>query len=339
MRLAIHDSENTFSQRWLEFCETNQVPYLLVNCYDSDIIEQLSECDALLWNWNNNDHKAKKFARALIYSLESMGKKVFPDSNTCWHYDDKIGQKYLFEAIDAPLVPTYIFYDKKSAFSWIEKTIFPKVFKLSSGSGAVNVKLANDKDEARRLVKQSFGKGFSQLDRMASFKDKFDAWVRDKNRTTFKTAVRAFGRIFVATEFENMEGNEVGYAYFQAFIPNNDSDIRVITIGSRAFAIKRMCREGDFRASGSGMILYEKQQIDERCVEIAFETSKRIGTQSTAYDFVFDGDDNPLIVEISYAFAVSAYDECQGYWDEELKWHEGKFNPQSWMIEDLVNSL
>ena len=341
MKLAIHYDDNTFSfsKRWIEYCENNKIDYTLVNCYDSDIIEQMQAFDALLWNWNNNDYKAKKFARQLIYSVENMSKKVFPNTKTCWHYDDKIGQKYLLEAIEAPIVPTYIFYNKKSAFLWIEQTNFPKVFKLSTGSGATNVQLANNEEEAKKLVEQSFGKGFSQMNRISNFKDKFSAWRRDKNKSTSRTALRAFVRVFVPTEFENMEGKELGYAYFQEFIPNNTFDIRVITIGDKAFAIKRMCRQGDFRASGSGIIKYEKQQIDERCVRIALDISKKITTQSTAYDFVTDINNNPLIVEISYAFAISAYDACQGYWDKDLNWYEGKFNPQNWMIEDLINSL
>ncbi len=58
-----------------------------------------------------------------------------------------------------------------------------------------------------------------------------------------------------------------------------------------------------------------------------------------AYDFVFDENNDPLIVEVSYGFAVDAYDACPGYWDENLDWHEGKFIPQEWMIEDLIKSL
>src|SRR5690606_41519867 len=62
------------------------------------------------------------FARQLIASLEEMGIHVFPDLNTCWHYDDKVGQKYLLEAIGAPLVPTHIFYDRAAALAWAERS-------------------------------------------------------------------------------------------------------------------------------------------------------------------------------------------------------------------------
>ena len=95
-------------------------------------------------------------------------------------------------------------------------------------------------------------------------------------------------------------------------------DIRVIVIGDRAFALKRMVRKGDFRASGSGEMKFEKEEFDERCIEISFKTSKKLNAQCLAYDFVFDSQNNPLIVEISYGFSIEAYDACPGYWDNKL---------------------
>ena len=41
--------------------------------------------------------------------------------------------------------------------------------------------------------------------------------------------------------------------------------VRVIVINDKAFAIKRMVRKNDFRASGSGIIEYDKENLtDER---------------------------------------------------------------------------
>ena len=65
--------------------------------------------------------------------------------------------------------------------------------------------------------------------------------------------------------------------------------------------------------------------------------NEKLKCQSLAYDFVFDENNNPLIVEISYGFDVKAYDPCPGYWDSSLKWHDARFKPQEWMIENLIN--
>lgn len=339
MILAIHKNKGSFSERWIKYCKEFSIEYKIVDCYNTNIIHDLKDCDALLWNWNNTDYKAMRFARQLTYSLEKAGKFVLPNSKTCWHYDDKVGQKYLLEALGLPLVPTYVFYDKDSAVSWVEKETFPKVFKLSGGAGASNVQLAPTKKTAYKLINKSFGRGFPAVNRFSKFKDYYEAWIRNKTKESFWTFLKSGIRIFIPSMFEKMKGKEKGYVYFQDFIPNNDSDIRVITVGTKAFAIKRMTRDGDFRASGSGKILYEKNSIDERCVKIAIEASKAMQTQCTAYDFVFDNNNSPLIIEISYAFLMTAYDKCEGYWDSDMKWHSGSFNPEYWMIENLINDV
>lgn len=334
MKIAIHKSGG-FSDRWIEYCEKNHIDYKLVNAYDTDIIRQLEDCEAFMWHHYHANYKDALFAKQLLFSLQQAGKKVFPDFNTGWHFDDKVGQKYLFEALGVPLVPSYVFYTRKEAFDWIEKTDFPKVFKLRGGSGASNVRLAHTKNEARRLVKKAFGKGFPQYSSLDNLKERWRKYRLGK--TDLKDVIKGALRFFYKPDFARMHAPEKGYAYFQDFIPNNTFDIRVCVIGNRAFALKRLTRDGDFRASGSGSIVYDKKQIDERCVQIAFDVNGKLKSQSTAFDFVFNEDNNPLIVEISFGYAIKAYDECQGYWTNDMQWHEGThFDICGWMVEEVI---
>ncbi len=75
-------------------------------------------------------------------------------------WTDKIGQKYLFEAIDAPFIKTDVFYTKEEALKWVEHTIFPKIFKLRGGAASTNVKLIRSKEEAKEYIEIAFGDGF-----------------------------------------------------------------------------------------------------------------------------------------------------------------------------------
>lgn len=334
MKIAIHHTQGTFSDRWIEYCENNNIDYKLVNAYDTNIIKQVEDCDAFMWHHHHANYKDTLFAKQLLYSLQMAGKKVFPDFNTGWHFDDKVGQKYLFEAIGVPLVPSYVFYTKKEALSWIDNTTFPKVFKLRGGAGASNVKLVHTKKKAIRLINKAFGKGFSQFDKWNNLKERFNKWRQGKD--TFTGVLKGVVRLFITTEFVKRHSREKGYVYFQDFIPNNTFDIRVIVIAEKAFAVKRMVRDDDFRASGSGILYYEKEEIDLRCIEESIAMSKKVSCQCIAYDFIFNDLNVPLIVEVSYGFAMDAYDFCPGYWTSDLKWHEEKFNPQSWIVEDLI---
>ena len=331
MKIAIHHRPGSFSDRWIEYCKENNIPYKIVNAYNTDIVQQVDDCTAFMWHHTQCDYKDKLFAKQLIYSLEAMGLKVFPDFHTTWHFDDKVGQKYLLEAIGAPLVPSYVFYDKKEAVEWVNQTTFPKVFKLRGGAGSANVQLVPTKKDAIRLVNRAFGKGFPQFNRRGNLKERIRKYKEGKD--TLWGVCKGIGRLFIPTELAKMVGPEKGYVYFQDFIPNNTFDIRIIIVANKAFAIKRLTRKNDFRASGSGMIIYNKEEIDEQCVKIAFIVNEKIKSQSIAFDFVFDADNNPMIVEISYGFIKEVYDPCEGFWNKDLNWHEGPFDPYGWMVE------
>lgn len=337
MKIAIHPSELSFSKKWIERCQALGIEYKIVNCYDSDIIQQVSDCDALLWHHHHAYAKDKLFAKELLFSLQQAGKYVFPDFNTGWHFDDKIGQKYLLEAVEAPLVNSFVFYSKKEALEWVEKTNFPKVFKLRAGAGSYNVSLVKTKSKARSLIRRSFGRGFSPYSKWNNLKDKFLGFK--KGKTPFFDVLKSLGRVIYSTRFARIHGNEKGYAYFQEFIPNNSFDIRVVVIDDKAFAIKRMVRKNDFRASGGGEIIYDKNQIDERCVRVSFETTNKLNAQCLAFDFVFDRENNPLITEINYGFDRRGYLACPGYWDINLNWHEVSFFPEDWMIALIVKEI
>ena len=334
MKIGIHKDKNSYSQRWVTYCDENNIDWISVDCYRSDIIYQLSDCDALMWHFNHKSSKASKFAKQLLFSLEASGKRVFPDCNTVWHFDDKVAQKYLLEAIKAPISPTYVFYSKKEALEWSIQTKYPKVFKLRNGAGSDNVRLVKSRNEASRLINRAFGKGFSQYAAWSNLKERIRKFRIGK--TTLWDVIKGTIRLVHTTQYSRMTGREIGYIYFQDFIPGNDHDIRVVVVGDKAFAIKRLVRHGDFRASGSGHIHYNKELFDDEIIKLSFELAEKLKTQCIAFDFVYHFG-NPLLIEISYGFAPIGYDPCPGYWDKNLNWHEGRFNPYGWMVDLLIN--
>ncbi len=329
MKIAIHHRSNGYSNRWIEYCNQYHIPYKVVNCYSSSIVKELEDCNALMWHFHQANPKDVLFAKQLIYSLETAGKQVFPDFHTCWHFDDKLGQKYLLEAVGAPLVPTYVFYEKKDAMKWVEETEFPKVFKLRRGSGSDHVRLVKSKAEAQKLVRKAFSTGFPQYDAGSNLRER---WRKFKlGKTGLKDLAKGVIRLGYTTEFSKVIGNERGYVYFQDFIADNDHDIRVNVVDGKAFAVRRNVREGDFRASGSGFIFYEKHYFDEKMVKIAQDVARKLKLQAVAFDFV-QRNGEYLIAELSYGFCDMT-EKCTGYWDEELNWHPGTFYEQDWMVD------
>lgn len=339
MLLAIHHRVGSFSERWISYCKSHSISYKLVNCYSPEIIQDLKECDALMWHWHHHDGKSHIFAKEIVKAVEEMGLQVFPSSKASWHFDDKIAQFYLFQALNMPHVKSYIFYDSKAALEWSKTTIFPKVFKLRNGAGSSNVRLVRNQHDASKLIRRAFSHGFAVLDRKSIFFDRFNKFRSHKTVVNFKNLVKGGLRIFISDSFERMSCREKGYIYFQDYLANNPHDTRIIVIDGRAFAIQRINRANDFRASGSGNIRYDYKQVPLDLVEISFSLAKAMKSECVAFDFIKDNEGTMKLVEMSFGFTIGVYDPCQGYWMSNLEWVEGSFNPQEWMVENVVKRV
>jgi glutathione synthase/RimK-type ligase-like ATP-grasp enzyme len=336
--LAIHHREGRYSERWIAYCDRHAIPYKMVDCLESNIMSQLTCADALLWHWVHYDQREQLVARQIITAAEAAGIIVFPSVATCWHFDDKVAQKYLLEAVGAPLVPSYVFYDSGEAFRWLDEALFPKVFKLRKGAGSANVRLVRDAHAGRRLVKRAFSDGFWPIANYRHDVGKRYRLARQRGDIlgAFKRMPKTLAKI---RRINRAIGSEKGYIYFQDFIPDNDFDTRVTIIGNRAFAFTRNVRRGDFRASGSGDIVYDAQRIQPQCIQIAFEVTRKIGSQSMAFDFVLAKKMQPMILEVSYCYDDKAVYNCPGHWDDQLIWHEGHMWPEDAILKDFLEDV
>jgi len=334
LKIGIHHTKGYYSDLWITYCDSKGIDYKLVDCYRSDIVEQLADCDSLMWHFSHKSPKASKFAKELIYALQASGKKVFPDFNTVWHFDDKLGQKFLFEAIGIPHPPSVVFYNKKKALEWAADTTYPKVFKLRNGSSSDNVKLVKTRNHARRLIRKAFGRGFKQYHGLSNLKERYRKYRLGK--TSSWEVTKGILRLFRPPDYARYTGREKGYVYFQDFIPGMEFDIRIFVVGDKALAVKRMVRKNDFRASGSGFYHGEREHFKEDVIQLAFEVSETLKAQCLVFDFVYQNE-KPVVLEISYG-TVPDYPECKGYFDRDLNWHEGNLDFGGMIVDNLLKS-
>jgi hypothetical protein len=335
--IGIHDCPGTFSDRWIEACETGGIPFARINCLATDAVQQCAGKAGVLWHWLFKNPREQLVARQLIAALEQQGTLVFPNCISCWHYDDKVGQKYLLEAVGAPSISTWVFTDRSEALAWVAAATWPKVFKLRCGAGSSNVRLVRSRREGEQLCRRAFGRGFAAgaywgdaRTRLRKTRGAYDFWQKLK---------RAPRSIMEMRAFRQLRPRECGYVYFQEFQPGNEFDTRVTVIGGRAFGYIRRNRPGDFRASGSGQAVYDPSLIDDQCIDIAFGISERLGIQSLAFDFLYDSRRQPRIAEVSYCYIDWMVHACPGYWDRSLHWHEGHVWPQDAILDDFLAAL
>ena len=333
--LAIHDSRSGFHPHWVEYCRKNCIPYKLVYCYANNILEQVEDCRALLWHHSHSDPRDILIARQILFTLEHTGLKVFPDFRIAWHFDDKVGQKYLFEAFDIPRMRSYVFVELATALEWATRTDYPKVFKLRHGSASSGVRLVRGESQARRLIRRAFGRGIPVYSPWENLKERFYR----ARAGTFDTidVTKGLARFFYPPRFSRVLGPQRGYVLFQDFAPGNDSDVRVVVVGDKAFGLRRWVRPGDFRASGSKINSYDREQMDVECVALAFQLAEKLGGQCLAFDFIRKEDNSLAVMEVSYAFNWKG--RSAGYWDRNLNWCVGKFRPEEWMVELVLDSL
>lgn len=336
----IGTSKDNYFERWSEALSAQGVSVRQLNLLAPDALEQAQACDGVMWRWWHYPNE-KQSAPKILYTIEHcLNIPVFPDWATAWHFDEKNAQYYLLRSLQAPVPGTWLFWNKDQALAWAEKEApYPVVFKLSSGAGSSNVQKVDNFSQASELIERSFSRGI------------FPLTINESRRTRIphsrKQIVQLLQRVGYGSNYVWTSRYpplpifwkpEFGYVYFQEFIPNNDFDTRITVIGDRAFGFRRLNRPDDFRASGSGRIEHDIEQIDPRCIHIAFDISRRAGFQSMAYDFLFR-DRQPVITEISYAFADWAVHECPGHWDSKMTWITGEMWPEEAQALDFIQRV
>lgn len=307
----------------------NGIDTVRLNINESNFWEKVRELDLFIYRWIQiDDHH--QIARSIIPVIEKeLGVKCFPDTTTCWHYDNKIRQYYLLRGHNFPIVQSYVFYDRVEASRWIKKAKLPVVFKLKAGAGSENVVLIKSTRQGEQIIKKMFGQGI--VPTFNGFGDVYNRFKKSYLNFRHFVGQKLKGR--PTSDFWQVHKN---YVLFQKFLMNNDYDTRVTVIGSRAFAFRRLNRPNDFRSSGSGRIDYDVDEIDLKFIAKALKISRALNFQSMAYDSLYDDNGDVNFCEISYTYEASAVYRCPGYWDEELRWHEGHYWPQYFQLLDAL---
>lgn len=336
--LAIADRPRSFSDRWIERAEALGVRYERVDPLDSNIVARLGDHDGLLWHVTHTRPADLLAGRSIIRAAEELGLVVFPSTDTCFSFDDKIAQKYQLESVGAPLARTDCFYAEDEALAWIREAEFPRVMKLRGGAGSTNVTIVRTRREAERLVRKAFRGGIAWHPLLPS-----DAGLRltraKARRDLVGVLLRAPRTVAGHWRSHWYQPRERGYVYFQEFLPGNTYDVRVTVIGGRAFAFSRNVRRNDFRASGSGSVDYAPERIRPEHVKIAFETARKLRSQSAAFDFAFDAAGRPRILEVSFGYLAKFVYDCPGHWTEALQFVPGHTWPQDAILDDLLAAL
>ena len=137
------------------------------------------------------------------------------------------------------------------------------LIKRPEGSMSRGVSLASNRHEAERIAR----KVMSTLKRGLKMRDMF-RWLRHRNyvRESWKRA-----KMLV-----------------QEFIPGLKNDYKVLVFGSKYYVLYRRVKEGDFRASGQGLLEYRKE-LPDGLLDFAEKCFMTFRSPHASFDIGFDG--------------------------------------------------
>jgi len=305
LQKRINESEKEWSSKFAEILDKKNIEYGYIYMDKDNWINQVDDYEILIWKPKFMGIQSSQFFKEKVYFVQHiLNKRIYPNFETVWHFDSKVAQKYILEYNNIDTPKTFVSFDYNEIQKIIEDLEYPIVSKSSNGAGSTGVKLVKSKKELMKKVNHDF------------------VWKKVINKI-FKTNYDRYG-----------------YLYLQEFIENNDCDLRINIIGYKyAVGFWRMNRKNDFRASGSGIINYDKE-IPKEVITYCANISKLNKFDSMAYDILFKGN-KFQIVEMSYGYVDTAVYNAKGYYvlDENGQvehFREGNYWPQELWIEWII---
>ena len=319
-----------FTSLWITELNKKRHDFIVLSIYDKDFLAQARNCKAVFWHFSHTRQFDIKWSRIILEALSSRGIKTFPNHAQSWHFDNKIAQYFLLNDLGYKLPKTTIYLRGAEIWSDLNSVSLPVVMKFYGGAGSQNVIKIRTKIALFFWAFQAFTIGIAHHRPIANF----ILHMKRPGRNPIVLFFKDILKYVLPSKTERVFLREKSYFYLQEFIPNAEYDIRIITIGDKAFGIKRYTGARDFRASGSGIIDHDIDSLPKVCVRNSFEISERFNYPWMTYDWIYDKDKAEyLLVEISYGFKPAAYTECNGYFSRDIEIKKPMFNIYSEMID------
>jgi glutathione synthase/RimK-type ligase-like ATP-grasp enzyme len=264
------------------------ISFELVDLDQANWLAAVEGFEGVIWNPGYWGMKQASHFKEKIYFIENiLNLKVMPNYQTVWAFDSKAAEGYIFQHYKVPTPPTTVSFSYEDALQQLEQARLPLIVKNTEGAAATGVRMVRSKKKYRHELEYNFAQQRWEVDRRTG--NKWDVFRKNFfNKWSWLRLVQRL-RLFKSP---------TGLAYWQQFIPDNPGDLRIAVVGNYAYGFWRQNRKNDFRASGSGIIDFERA-LPEHVVTYLIEFSNRLGFDAMVYDILFDRD-SFYIVEMSY---------------------------------------
>ena len=235
----------------------------------------------------------KNYIEDIIYYLELSGAKVIPDFKYLKANNNKVFMELLLNKI-APKTRSSlrnkVFGCYEEILPMVENLEYPLVFKKAAGAMSKGVGVASNKTE---LIS-----GLKQISQSRNF-------ILD-----VKDRVRA-----VKHQGYQLESKHRNKFILQDFIPNLNGDYKILIFADKYYVLKRGLKANDFRASGSGIKLFEKN-IPHGLLQFARDIFQKFNLPIISLDIAFNGEEFFLIEFQAIHFGTYTLMRSEFFWKE-----------------------
>lgn len=275
------------------------------NWKDKVIVYQSSEDRGLYY---------KDYIEDVLLVLEAAGAKILPNFHAFRAHHNKAFQE-LYRPIILPesFISSKVYGCIEDLVEQVNSIEFPCVLKASQGAKSKTVSLCKNRNE---LIAKS---------KKLSACFNFTEWSKDLIKS------------FIRPYHVRVSQHKVKFIV-QKFIPGLTGDFKVLIYGNKCVAIERGVKEGDFRASGSGLMKID-QEIPMQVISYAFELAKRFDVPYGSFDVALNNGEPELIEYQFVTFGTSTLFLSNRYYElknAQITEIQGKLDLEQTIAEALV---
>jgi hypothetical protein len=270
MMIAIHDDRQGWGKTYAEFCRAANVPHVVFDLLADDWLEAAAKASVVFFKCTMYPDNIRILKERVAFLQEVLKVAAFPNHRIFRYFDSKAIERDMFQASSVRVPKTLVAGTSRDLARVATEFGERVVLKESAGAGSSKTRLVRNTKLRRALLE------LRMLDH---------PWYRFWNVTA-----RSLG-------FTPAWGGQV---IVQEFIPGLTFDLRVNTVGRKyVYICKRRVRRNDFRASGSGNIVYDWDDGYLPYMRECLAISQRMGFSNAAYDLLVDGNGAMWIGEVS----------------------------------------
>jgi glutathione synthase/RimK-type ligase-like ATP-grasp enzyme len=277
--------------------------------------------DELIIYTSSQQQEYKQYIEDIILYLSQKNNILIPSINMLRSHNNKGYQELHKRLVSFTSIPAN-YYSHYNEMKY-KNLVFPLVLKTLEGFGSGGVSLVNSEQEIEEISKRDeclIRRGFFRRI-LSRIYQPLKRLVKPVTRLEYGDYYQYFRRFVV-----------------QDFIPNLSNDYKVLIVNQKYYVLTRFCKEGDFRASGSGIFAYEK--ADSRLLDYAENVFRTLDEPMLSIDICSDNNEYYLIEFQGLHFGPYAVIKSKGYYqknDGEWGFVEGRSDFEEEVALSLLN--